>query len=533
MGVRECVVGTSESQLLWPLHTSHGNRVLALVDTGAEVSLLHRGALGTSPVQACRSQRQLVTAAGDAMATLGTAELRAAVGNGFCGVEATVVRALAVDAILGMDFLRQHVRTLDLDAGQAVLRTGGKVNLLAKRRSAPLRAAAAAVVAPRTADWVPCDGASGVYEATDDWGENLPDVFIPSAHGVYVTNTGDTPLQVDKGAVLGTPAVSCCLVLPGTQGEAEETKGPAPTVGDGVSPGGQAAIRTLLQKHRRLFTRKLKAGGNPALPPFEVETWGEPLRQRARRLSPQEAALVDSEVEKMLDLGVVRPSVSPWAAPVVLVRKKNGEVRFCIDFRALNRRTKPDTYPLPRTDAILESMAGSRVFSCLDLSKGYWQVPMAAASREKTAFATPRGLFEFVVVPFGLTNAPSMFQRTMDRILGDVLGEHCAVFLDDIIVHAPDEEAHLAVLSQVLERLDRAGLIVNAKKSVFATRVSPFLGHVLSEEGVCVDKSKVEAMIAMPRWTCPRSGGSWAWPTTTTTPSLWRDTRTWRHRCMR
>ena len=126
---------------------------------------------------------------------------------------------------------------------------------------------------------------------------------------------------------------------------------------------------------------------------------------------------VRQHVEEMLQHGVVRPSTSPWAAPIVLVRKKDGTTRFCVDYRKLNDVTRKDAYPLPRIDDTLDALAGAQVFTTLDLASGYWQVEMDAADREKTAFTTRHGLFEFQVMPFGLCNAPGTFQRLMEFVL--------------------------------------------------------------------------------------------------------------------
>ena len=135
------------------------------------------------------------------------------------------------------------------------------------------------------------------------------------------------------------------------------------------------------------------------------------------RVSAPERRMIIEKVTEMLRQGIIRPSFSPWASPVVLVKKKSGDYRFCIDYRRLNAVTKRDVYPLPRMDDVFDRLAGAKFFSSLDLMSGYWQVPVAEADRSKTAFITPDGLYEFMRLPFGLNNAPSTFQRLMDRVL--------------------------------------------------------------------------------------------------------------------
>ncbi len=488
----------STSQMSWPLALRGvAGTTSALVDTGAEVTLVREGVLPDSLVRRTTRRPALAAADGGSLPTSGAALVTVEAGGHSLDVPVLVVPALAVDVLLGMDFLSAHVAQIDLVAGSVQLRRGGTVRLVKCGPRTPLRVAEGVLVPPRSAAWVECAGGGGHMEVTAEWAPHLPQVFVASAHGVFLTNPTSCVVPVPAGAVLATPLLGCAVVAPCEK--VEEPDSPRePCVGEEEPEEYREQVRTILQRHRRLFEKKLEPGGNQGLPPLEVVTWGEPLRQRPRRLSVRETDVVNAEVEKMLRLGVIRPSVSPWASPVVLVRKKDGEIRFCVDFRALNRRTKKDTYPLPRADAILAAVGEAKIFSCLDLSKGYWQVPMAAASREKTAFSTPRGLFEFVVVPFGLTNAPSAFQRMMDQVLGDLVGRCCHVFLDDVIVYSRTPEEHLEHLAAVLERLAAHDLILNAKKSVFATRVSPFLGHMVSSDGLRVDASKVAAMAAMP-----------------------------------
>lgn len=142
-----------------------------------------------------------------------------------------------------------------------------------------------------------------------------------------------------------------------------------------------------------------------------------PLRQRPYRVSHSEIQTIEKEVDKMLFKNIFRPSSSPWSSPVVLIANKDGFIRFCIDYRRLNKVTRKDVYSMPRIDDALDALRDARYFSSLDLRSGYWQVPMADEDKEKTAFVTPDGLFEFNVMPFGLSNAPATFERMMDTAL--------------------------------------------------------------------------------------------------------------------
>ena len=192
-----------------------------------------------------------------------------------------------------------------------------------------------------------------------------------------------------------------------------------------------------------------------------------------------------AQVQQMLSNGVIRPSNSPWASPVIMVKKRDSSLRFCVDFRQLNAATVKDAHPIPRIDNLLDALHGARWFSTRNLKSGYWQVPIQERDKEKTAFRTSSGqLFEFNQVPFGLCNAPATFSRLMDRILAGLQWETCLFYLDDIIVFAATWEEHLARLHQVFESLRHAKLKLSADKCTFAAREVSYLGHRVTEEGL-------------------------------------------------
>ena len=181
-----------------------------------------------------------------------------------------------------------------------------------------------------------------------------------------------------------------------------------------------------------------------------------------------------------------------WSSPTVLVKKKDGTTRFCIDYRRLNQATKVDAYPLPHIEDSLNTLSDARFFCSLDLASGYWQVEMDAADREKKAFVTQGGLYEFRVMPFGLVNAPATFERLMERVLRGIAWSECLVYLDDILVFGPDFGTTLARLERVLDRLGEAGLKLNAKKCQLFQEEIPFLGHIVSAAGIGADPAKCQ-----------------------------------------
>jgi len=233
----------------------------------------------------------------------------------------------------------------------------------------------------------------------------------------------------------------------------------------------------------------------------------QPVKLRWRRLAPLKQAAVDAEIKNLLRLGLIRESKSPWAAPVVVVNKKcsNGGKRFrvCTDYRELNKHTIKDAFPLPDVTRVLEELNGNSWFSTLDLTSGYLQVPVAAKDQAKTAFTTQDGLYEYVVLPFGLTNAPAQFSRMMARIFAD--SHHCAtIYMDDIVVRARDFDQALQHLDHVLKKLINAGLKIRPDKCHLVQREVQFLGHVVSSEGIKPDQDKTRAVLNWPQPTCRR-----------------------------
>jgi hypothetical protein len=186
----------------------------------------------------------------------------------------------------------------------------------------------------------------------------------------------------------------------------------------------------------------------------------------------------------MLDMGAIRPSNSPFSSNVVTVRKKDGSIRFCLDFRKLNSRTHKDAYALPRIDDTLHLLAGSRYFSKLDLKAGYWQVEIEEQDKEKTAFQVGNlGFYECNRMPFGCCNAPATFQRLMEACMGEMNLRECLIYLDDVIIFSVDFRSHMSRLRACFERLREHNLKLKASKCDFLKKEVTYLGHVVSEKG--------------------------------------------------
>ena len=255
----------------------------------------------------------------------------------------------------------------------------------------------------------------------------------------------------------------------------------------------------LLVQYDQLFSLDEGERGETKVVEFQIDTGNSPpIRQRARRMPFAARAEVARQLRALQLTGVVRASSSPWASPVVLVRKKDGSHRFCVDYRRLNAVTKLDSYPLPRIDDLLDQLAHARYFTTLDLASGYWQIRVHEDSVPKTAFITPQGLYEFRVMPFGLTNAPSTFQRLMQQLLAGLNPSQdtafVSVYIDDVLIYSHTMEEHLVHLRTVLQRLAEAGLKLKPEKCHFVRQEVEFLGHVITPKGLKTTARLVSAV---------------------------------------
>ena len=262
---------------------------------------------------------------------------------------------------------------------------------------------------------------------------------------------------------------------------------------DAESQGSQhsnPALQSLLDGYTAVFHEP-----PPGLPPdrgigHTIYTgMAPPVSKMMYRLSPKEKECAETMVKGLLDKGWIKPSKSPYSSPILFVQKKDGSLRMCVNYRPLNKVTRKDRYPLPLISDLLDRLHGATVFSSLDLRSGYHQIKIASENVPKTAFITHKGLYEYLVQPFGLTNAPAVFQREMNKVFGHL--PFVLIYLDDILIFSKTEEEHIQHLEQVLRLLKPNELYAKLSKCSFMQRETKFLGYVISQNGVHVDPEKI------------------------------------------
>ena len=269
-------------------------------------------------------------------------------------------------------------------------------------------------------------------------------------------------------------------------------------------PPDPPELKPMMDRHPRLFQEQ--PPGVPTHGPDdnvehpidlnpEIKVFNRPLG----RLSKKERDECEKTIKELLEKGYIVPSKSPFGAPILFVGKKDGTLRMCVDYKALNKATVKNTFPLPRVDDLLDMLSGAQYFSALDLASGYHQVRMKPSDVHKTAFRTPMGLYEWKVMPFGLCNAPATFQQAMNQTFGDRIGKFVLVYMDDILVYSKSKEEHLQHLEEVFTLLEEHNYYVKKKKCDFLKTEVKFLGHLVSSSGLRVDPDKCAVVKDWPR----------------------------------
>ncbi|MGC8821243.1 MAG: reverse transcriptase domain-containing protein, partial [Fervidobacterium sp.] len=491
------------------------------IDTGASHSIIRSDMVSDNVVPL--SGVRLRTATGENAAVVGTVNLRVCIGNSVFDHE-FIVANIIDEIIIGMDFMASHGIVLDMKEMMMKL---GNVDIPLNSGYSPETEIKQILVSndevlPPNAEsivWINKKEISGanrlcLIEPTNNIrdimvGKTLVNFSYNNAIPIRVMNLSKNPKILKKGTEIakcsGIEAVmNTDVKLPIHSNSRDSSdfdmSGILQQFSNRLSKSENRKAQALLKKYASLFQPDTSRNGKPSIVKHQINT-GEarPIRQAPRSIPLAKRDEVKNLIDEMERNGVIEPSSSPWSSPVVLVKKKDGTTRFCVDYRKLNDVTKKDSYPLPRIDDTLDTLAGSKWFSTLDLKSGYWQVDIEKSDREKTAFSVGNGLWQFTVMPFGLCNAPATFERLMERVLSGLHWKACLVYLDDIIVVGRSFEEHLSNLEKVFQRISRARLTLNPKKCSFLQKEVKYLGHKVSEYGIETDDEKIAAVKTWPR----------------------------------
>jgi hypothetical protein len=494
----------------------------ALFDTGCDISLISRrfydGLTRKPTLKPCRTL--LTTISGETTSADGVVILTVTLGKTRLKHKFTV-GTYTPDIIIGLDFMNKH-HCYYIPHLKCVKHQQEHIDCMPKESHGWMehpKACRASVVnntvlkggqekmvkvriepPPNRPEWTPEGGMlTGAPPHMALRGVVLPRVLTGERleYEVPVMNVTDSTRKLHKGQTISTWEE--VEVLPG-----QEAQPPVPTPlpdylenlvkeSDLTSKSDKEKLTDLLRKYQKVFAGPNDPLGLTNLVEHRIDTGdARPIKQPYCRTDNTSQGIITHETYDMMGQELVENSDSPWASPVVLVKKKNGEVRFCIDYRRLNSVTRKDSYPLPRIEESLEALGGALWFITLDLKSGYWQVPVRKEDREKTAFITRDGLFQFKVLPFGLTCAPATFERLMDKLLRGAVWKKCLVYLDDIIVFGNSFEQALGNFEEVLQRLQSANLKLKPSKCHLFRKSVDFLGHIVSSEGIQTDPTKIE-----------------------------------------
>eukprot|EP00731_Ephydatia_muelleri_P020755 Em0013g482a len=508
-----------------------------LIDTGAAVSLLSvnvwqrvAGYCRVLPPIEKWTGQTLVGVNGSALSVKGVAGLPLSLEGNIFNVPFVVTDDILVEAILGLDFVESNHCVIDcghrnltfpsrrlslklLPQGSSKTEKNIAVGLILTQKVTIPPASEMEVMAAledttsRKGTWIVEGNRAGRYgvmvarSVVCSTSQAVPVRLLNPREESVVVRKG---VQIARMEQLDDMCVGNVLPAPTSPSEASPKDKDmlwdmVCRVGNHVSSAEKEKLYYLLLEYSDVFSLSNDGLGRTSLSKHRINTGDSlPVHIPPRRIPHAHREEVRKLLQDMLAKGVIQPSDSPWSSPIVLVTKKDGSTRFCVDYRKVNTVTRKDAYPLPRVDDTLDTLAGSKLFSTLDLATGYWQVEVADEDKEKTAFSTPEGLYQFEVMPFGLCNAPATFQRLMDKVLSGLKWYSCLVYIDDIVVVGDSFGNHLYNLVGVLKRLREAGLKVKPSKCSLCQREVQYLGHVVSTEGIFTDPTKVEAICNWP-----------------------------------
>ena len=503
----------------------NGKPTRCLIDTGAAVSILDTKHLeflydGKPPPLQPSALSSIRTVSGQPVPIRGTFSAKVEIAGGKYPCSFKVIDGIEYQGVLGRDFLYPH--RAEISFASLTMELKEPLSVMFSEDLAAVIAPTTYVIPSRSEVVVPAQVTGNTFPGVIGLIESVPRLVeryqLQGAAALVkiaddqtvpfrLINPTSRPVTLRKGATLGTFSEADGdpdLYPVGTPAPNQ----PIPNRLDSVpvdlstsvlTPEEQARLRCLLNEYRDIFAVQPGELGRTNIVQHHIETGNHPpIRSRPYRVPHAQREVIDKHIDDMLHRNVIQPSASPWASPVVLVPKPDGTSRFCVDFRKLNKITKKDSYPLPLISESLEALGGARFFSSLDMISGYWQVEMNSSSKEKTAFVTHSGLYEFTTMPFGLCNTPGTFQRLMECVLRGLTWQIALIYLDDVLVYSRTFDEHLQHLRLVFDRFRTAGLKLKPSKCHFGQKQVNYLGHVITRDGIQPDPEKIKVVQEYP-----------------------------------
>ena len=527
-------------------------KVNVIIDTGSSVTILASSVFSKIAQKDQPSLRtfpdKLFLADGSELPVLGVTTIPFKFGD-LLVEHATVIADIESDGLIGLDFMK--INSCEINYGEKTFVVNGHALKFTEQQgqliSCRITAAKTITIPPNSEFMIEgkvqkrsglgqCSVVEPVMSIMQKHGLIPGRVVVNPSKGnvpICVANPSDEPIVLVKGTniAVASPIVNVCA-LPNageTVNQVQNKNGDDEISTD--KPDLNVVLQGPLQKHLEDLLDRSKseltneqyaktrnflfhyayvfsAGGNDIgrcdILKHQIPTGdNRPIKLPPRQIPIHLKGAVDKELDRLLDMGIIRPSASPWSSCIVVVRKSDGSIRICLDVRAVNARTKHDSFPLPRTDTCLQSMHGSNYFSTLDLYAGFNQILLDERDACKTSFSTERGSFEYVMLPFGLQGGPATCQRLMQTIMtGNELQKRLIIYMDDLICHAPSFDSALESLAEVAFRLLKANLKVKTTKCILFQKSVSFLGHRVSAEGVATCPEKISKV---KEWPSPKN----------------------------
>ena len=495
----------------WVSGKVNGFPVDFMLDTGAAVTVVSKEVLFQALPEANlkESNVQLVSAGGDPLKVIGKTEILLELGNLHVTFPVMVIDNFRFQCLLGNDFMVKYGLRIQYDTKTVVLRDGKWIPFFQLEGKRSAFVCTDVSVPPERAMVIQAkvkgDEEGLFLFAERQPGKSTSKIYVASVltkcrkNGrvtLEIVNVTKSPVQLKQGDEMAELELFQEIKAQPACDKTETVIRPGDLNIEHLNPDEQQHLCHVLNESGVAGQTKL---GQTTVVKHSIDTGSaSPIKQRPYRVPETKRKIIEEEVQKMLIADIIKPSKSPWSSPVVLVTKPDGSARFCVDYRKLNAVTKRDAYPIPRIDDTLDALGKARFFTTLDLESGYWQIPMKEEDKEKTAFSTSQGHWEFQTMPFGVVNGPACFQRLMNYVLTKLHWTHCLVYLDDIIIFSRTFEEHMDRLKTVLSRLKKAGLTLKPRKCQWVQRSVKYLGHIISEEGIQPDSTKIKAVQDFP-----------------------------------